>query len=348
LDRKPILYILISASLFGLSSPLAKLLLKNISPLTLAGLLYLGAFLGLFLYSLVTQKKIPEANIERLERKDLPWLIGAILAGGVIAPISQMAGLNLISGFSVSLLLNLEGVATAIIAVFFFRENGGKRIWFALLCMTAAGVLLSWDSGQSHFNIAGPLLILLAVTCWGIDNNLTRQISNKSPVQITYLKGLVGGAISLSAAMILGKPVPLDITLLFALLLGALSYGISLVFFIKALAGLGSSRTGVFFSLGPFVGALASIVLLRDWIGWVMLPALVLMALGTWLITGEKHQHAHTHPAVTHTHMHRHDDLHHMHRHPEAIKEPHNHEHTHAELNHTHAHWPDTQHRHAH
>ena len=348
LDRKPILYILISALLFGLSSPLAKLLLKDISPITLAGLLYLGAVLGLFLYSLITNKISSTVKAMRLERRDLPWLIGAIIAGGVIAPISQMIGLNLISGFSVSLLLNMEGVTTAIIAVFFFRENTGKRLWFALLCMTVAGVLLTWDSNQSKFNIVGPLLILLAVVCWGIDNNLTRQIADKNPIQITYIKGLVGGLISICVALILGKKIPSDVTLIFALLLGAFSYGISLVFFIKALAGLGSSRTGAFFSLGPFVGAIASIVILKDWIGWMMFPALVFMALGTWLISNERHEHIHTHPAVTHTHMHVHDDMHHLHTHPFAVQGSHSHEHTHLELHHVHTHWPDIQHRHLH
>jgi drug/metabolite transporter (DMT)-like permease len=348
LDRKPIVYILISASLFGLSSPLAKLLLKDISPVMLAGLLYLGAFLGLFLYSLVTKKDIAAGKAAKLTVRDLPWLTGAIIAGGVIAPISQMVGLNLISGFSTSLLLNLEGAATAVIAVFFFRENAGKRLWLALLCMTAAGILLSWSPGQSKFSIAGPLLILLAVVCWGIDNNLTRQISDKNPIQITYLKGLIGGVISVSTALLLGKTVALDFTLLLALLLGAFSYGISLVFFIKALAGLGSSRTGAFFSLGPFVGAVASIILLREWIGWVMFPALLLMGLGVWLIGSEKHEHTHAHLAVTHVHMHRHDDMHHLHKHPAGTPEPHSHEHAHAELRHSHAHWPDTQHRHQH
>jgi drug/metabolite transporter (DMT)-like permease len=348
LDRKPILYILISAALFGLSSPLAKLLLKDISPITLAGLLYLGAFLALFLYSLATNSKKNEAKTAKLEKKDWPWLIGAILAGGVIAPICQMVGLNLISGFSTSLLLNLEGVATALIAVLFFRENAGKKLWFALLCMTVAGVLLSWNPGQSKFSIVGPLLILLAVVCWGLDNNLTRQISDKNPIQITYIKGLVGGIVSISIALILGKTVPLGFTVLWALLLGAFSYGISLVFFIKALQGLGSSRAGAFFSLGPFVGAIASVIILREWLGWVMLPALVLMVSGTWLIVNERHEHAHTHVAVTHTHLHRHDDLHHLHRHPEGNQEPHSHVHVHPEMSHTHAHWPDIQHRHEH
>jgi hypothetical protein len=132
-----------------------------------------------------------------------------------------MIGLNFISGFSVSLLLNMEGLATAIIAVFFFRENTGKRLWFSLLCMTVAGVFLSWNPNQSKFNVAGPLLILLAAVCWGIDNNLTRQISDKNPVQITYIKGLVGGLISLLAVLILGKSLSWDYGLPLALMLGA-------------------------------------------------------------------------------------------------------------------------------
>jgi drug/metabolite transporter (DMT)-like permease len=348
LDKKPFIYIFISAALFGVSSPIAKLLLKDISPVALAGLLYLGAFLGLFLYSLFTSGDTAVTRSDRLRKKDLPWLAGAVVAGGVVAPICQMLGLNLISGFSVSLLLNLEGVATAVIAVLFFRENSGRRLWLALLCMTSAGVFLSWNPERGSFNVLGPLLILIAVVSWGIDNNLTRQISDKSPIQITWIKGLVGGVISLSLALVLGMAVPFDLSVLFALILGSLSYGLSLVFFIKALKGLGSSRTGAFFSLGPCIGALVSIIVLREWIGWVMLPAFMLMAMGIWLIVGERHAHAHLHAAVTHTHSHKHDDLHHLHRHPEPIKGAHSHEHVHSELSHIHFHWPDFDHRHVH
>jgi drug/metabolite transporter (DMT)-like permease len=327
---------------------MAKLLLRDITPIALAGLLYLGAFLGLFIYSLFfSPRNAAVAEAERLRKKDLPWLAGAVLAGGVVAPISLMLGLNLISGFSVSLLLNLEGIATAVIAVLVFRENSGPRLWLALICMTAAGVLLSWSPEQGTFNITGPVLILLAVVGWGVDNNLTRQISNRNPIQITYIKGLAGGAISLSVALILGIGIPFDITLLFALLLGSLSYGLSLVFFIKALRGLGSSRTGAFFSLGPFIGAVVSIAVLREAIGWVMFPAFLLIASGVWLIVGEKHVHAHAHPSMTHTHRHRHDDLHHLHQHPQSCRE-HSHEHCHPQLNHSHVHWPDTLHRHTH
>ena len=350
MDRRPLIYAIVSAVLFGLSAPLAKLLLGDISPVALAGLLYLGAFLGLSLYSLITYKKTDtqESKAPPLEKRDLLWLLGATLAGGIIAPISLMMGLNLISGFSASLLLNLEGLCTAIIAVVVFKENAGRNLWLALLCMTAAGVFLSWDTDQSRFNVLGPLLIVLATFCWGIDNNLTRQISEKSPVQITIIKGLLAGAVSLSIALILKMKIPFDINVLYALLLGAFSYGISLVFFIKALKGLGASRTGTFFSMGPFVGALVSLVIFRNWNEWIILPAFLFMAAGIWFIFNERHVHTHLHPAVTHTHSHKHDDMHHLHEHLQEIKGAHTHAHTHPELSHAHVHWPDTHHRHVH
>jgi drug/metabolite transporter (DMT)-like permease len=349
LDRRPLAYILISAALFGLSAPLAKLLLGDISPVVLAGLLYIGAFLGLFGYSLISAKLTRRMETSpALERTDIPWLAGAILAGGVLAPISMMMGLNLVSGFSASLLLNLEGVCTVIIAVFIFKENVGKRIWLALLLMTVAGVLLSWDSTQGKFSLLGPLLIVLATFCWGIDNNLTRHISDKDPVQITWIKGLLAGTISLFIALTAGLKIHFGSTVIYALLLGALSYGFSLVFFIKALKGLGSSRTGAFFSMGPFIGAVVSILIFRIWNVWVMLPTLDLMAAGVWLILRESHLHAHSHLPITHEHPHKHDDQHHLHLHPLLTQSAHNHEHFHPELNHAHAHWPDTEHRHEH
>jgi len=349
LDKKPLLYVILSAILFGLSSPLAKLLVKDISPIAMAGLLYLGAFIGLAIYTLV--RKIGTAGDKRaipLEKRDFPWLIGAIAAGGIVAPISLMFGLKMISGFSTSLFLNLEGITTAIIAIIFFHENAGKRLWIALICMTIAGVLLSWNTKQNQFNIAGPLLVTLACIGWGVDNNLTRHISEKDPTQIVMLKGLIAGVVSLSLAFSLGRGTAFNINIVWALLLGALSYGLSLVFFIQALKGLGASRTGVFYSFGPFIGAIASIIILKEWLGWVMLPAVALMILGVWIITRERHAHQHFHQAVTHSHAHRHDDLHHEHEHPEPVQGSHTHVHIHASLSHTHSHWPDTYHRHAH
>lgn len=344
MDKNPLIFIVISASLFGISPPLAKLLVEDIPPVALAGLLYLGAFAGLSLYS--TGKRIimtdPDKKAAPLERKDLPWLAGAVLVGGIIGPISMMTGLTLISGFSASLLLNLEGLATAMIAVFFFKENAGKNLWLALVCMTIAGILLTWDPSQGKFNIAGPLLIIFAVVCWGMDNNLTRNISHKDPIQIAKIKGFVAGTTSLSLAIILGMKISLDLTIVFSLLLGSFSYGISLVFFIKALGGLGSSRTGAFFSLAPFIGAITSLIILKEWIGWVMFPATGFMIIGIWLISSEKHSHYHIHKQITHTHSHVHNDMHHLHKHSGAFHEPH----THVEIAHTHVHWPDTHHQH--
>jgi len=251
-------------------------------------------------------------------------------------------------GFTASLLLNLEGIFTAIIAVMFFKENAGKRLWLALLCMTAAGVFLAWDPVRGKFNFLGPLLVTLAMIGWGIDNNMTRNISTRNPIQITRIKGLVSGVTSISLAYAFGMSITWNANVFYALLLGAFSYGISLVFFIKALEGLGSFRTGTFFSLAPFVGAVVSLVILHEWIGWVMLPAIFLTIAGVWLITTEQHEHIHLHPEEVHTHMHMHNDLHHTHEHNGTVREPHIHEHRHDEEYHSHSHWPDTHHRHEH
>jgi drug/metabolite transporter (DMT)-like permease len=287
LNKRPILYILLSAALFGLSSPLSKILVRDISPVALAGLLYLGAFVGLAVYSLFSRVANRQTKVLPLEKKDWRWLFGAIVAGGITAPISMMLGLQMISGFSASLFLNLEGITTVVIAVIFFQENAGKRLWLAIACVTVAGVFLFWNNERGGFSIAGPLLVTLACVGWGIDNNMTRQISDKDPIAIGMLKGLIAGTVSLIAALIIGNKVAFDKSFWLALGLGALSYGLSLVLFIKALKGLGSSRTGVFFSFGPFIGAAASIIILREWLGWVTFPALALMVSGVWLIIGD-------------------------------------------------------------
>jgi len=349
MDKKPLFCIILSAALFGISTPISKLLVDDIPPLALAGFLYLGAFLGLFIYAIILRMRGPR-KYERepsLERRDLPWLAGAILSGGVIAPVALMQGLTLVSGFASSLLLNLEGVATAIIAVAVFKEHAGRRIWFALLFMTLAGVSLSWDPGQGELDPGGPLLIVLAMICWGVDNNLTQHISNKDPTQIVQLKGIVAGTTSLSLAALLGLQVSLDVSILFALFLGSLSYGLSLILFIKALEGLGSSRTGSFFSFGPFIGAVVSILLLGEIITWPLMAATFLMLLGVWMMITEHHSHMHRHEHLVHTHTHE-LDMHHQHVHPDGQHGPHAHEHTHEPMTHSHAHWPDQHHRHEH
>lgn len=349
MDKTPLAYILISASLFGLSPPLAKILVDNINPIVLAGLLYLGAFLGLSMYTLGKNLIVSKEEKERaLEKHDIPWLAGAIIAGGVLGPITLMMGLKMISGFVTSLLLNLEGLTTGLIAVLIFKEDPGKRIWLALIAMSIAGVLLSWNSQQGTFNIIGPLLIVFAMICWGIDNNLTRNISQKNPVHIAAIKGIVAGSTSIGIALLLGNSINISNSILFALILGAFSYGVSLVMFIKALEGLGSFRTGLFFSVAPFIGAVASLILFDERIELIMIPAVILMVLGVYFVVTEKHAHEHDHVDLRHSHYHTHEDPHHDHNHDEEISEGHIHEHSHEDLSHTHLHWPDSHHRHDH
>jgi len=350
LQKRPLFYVVFSAVLFGISPPLSKLLIRNISPIGLAGLLYLGAFLGLTVYTIGTNsfRRKKEGQDPPLNKRDLGWLAGAIIAGGILSPICLLLGLSKISGYSASLLLNLEGAATALIAVFIFKENAGRLIWLALASMTLAGVFLSWDPGQGRFTFSGSLLILLSMTCWGIDNNLTRNISDKNPIQIAKIKGIVAGSFSILLALALGTKIPADMTLFWGLLLGALSYGLSLVLYIKALGGLGAFRAGAFFSIAPFVGALASLVILRESVGWILIPGTIFMILGVVLVINEKHEHHHRHEKITHSHAHHHGDGHHEHNHSGDIREPHSHEHTHEETDHIHGHWPDIHHRHGH
>jgi drug/metabolite transporter (DMT)-like permease len=353
MDRRPALYVITAATLYGVGLPLTKALLRDISPVAMAGLLYCGAFIGLGLYYALAHVAGGKAKggDARLTRKDAPWLAGSILTGGFLAPILLMAGLNMATGFSASLLSNLEGVATAIIAVLVFRESTGRRLWLAMGCVTLGAVVLSWNGGEGRFELAGPVLIVLSMVCWGFDNNFTRQIANKDPMHIALAKSLVAGTVPILLILLLGGHIRLDITLAYALVVGAFGYGASLVLFILALKGIGASRTAALFGLAPFVGAVVSLAVLREWLGWVMLPAAALMALGAWLILAESHRHEHRHGPLEHSHAHTHDDGHHGHHtHPngEDAGGPHVHVHAHSELAHEHDHYPDDHHRHEH
>lgn len=351
---KSLFAVLASALLFGLSTPLAKLLLGGIHPVALAGLLYSGVFLGLAAYSAaagcVRRFGPPRRGPGEppLERRDLPWLAAAILAGGIAAPILLMLGLGRVTGLAGSLLLNFEAAATALITVLFFKENAGRRVWAALGLMTAGGVLLSWNSGQGRLEVAGPLLVLAAMAGWALDNNLTRQISGKDPVQIAMVKGLVSGAVSLTLAFSLGQGFALGLPVVGGLVVGALGYGLSLVLFIKGLKGLGTFRTGALFSFAPFAGAVASVLVLGDRVRPGMAAAGLLMAAGVALVVREKHVHAHHHGRLVHAHAHVQSDIHHVHPHQGDVREPHVHEHVHEETDHVHVHWPDGDHRHGH
>lgn len=325
------------------------MLVSDIPPVALAGLFYIGAFLGLIGYSVARgSARGDAAQSAKLLRGDLKWLLGAAVSGGIVAPVCLMLGLTLISGFSGSLLLNLEGVMTAMIAAAFFGEALGRRFALALMLMTGAGVLLSWDPSSAAFEIAGPLLLVGATASWALDNNFTRNVCAKDPVKISQIKAGAAGTASLTIALAFEGGLHWDPRLLLALLIGAVSYGTSLVFFALALQGLGAARTGAFFSLGPFAGAAISLPLLGEDMEWLMLPAAGLMAAGAWFILREQHTHLHRHERTTHTHMHSHRDGTHDHTHPYTPALPHSHEHTHPETVHEHPHWPDLHHRHKH
>jgi len=340
---------LLAAVLFGASAPLAKLLLGEIQPIMLAGLLYLGSAIGLGLLHLAASVKTkPEMAEASLKGKDYAWLLGAVLAGGIAAPILLLVSLQKTPASTASLLLNFEAVATASIAWLFFREAIGRRALAAILLITLAGIFLSLDtSGRWGFSL-GALGILAACLFWGLDNNFTRNISSKDPVLITLIKGLAGGTFSILLALSLGNEFPSVGKLLAVLALGSLSYGASIVLFIRAMRGMGAARTSALFNISPLVGVILSILLLRDQPGWMFFATIPILAVGAVLLMTESHVHTHLHPVVTHEHAHTHSDGHHTHNHDDVVNGSHSHLHEHEEITHAHIHLPDTHHRHAH
>ncbi|MFC3675730.1 DMT family transporter [Ferrovibrio xuzhouensis] len=348
MNRAAVFYALASAILFGLSAPLAKLLLGSIDPWLLAGLLYLGSGLGLAILHLAAAPWRNRAEAP-LTRRDMPWLAAAILAGGVIAPVLLMLGLARTDGATASLLLTSEGAATALLAWFAFRENVDRRIAAGMLLIVAGAALLAWPTGTDLGHLTGAPLVVAACVVWGIDNNLTRKVALADPLQVAMLKGLVAGSVNLALALARGATLPALPGLGAALLVGFLGYGVSLVLFVLALRHLGTARTGAYFSTAPFLGAMLAVPLLGDAVTIQLVVAGGLMALGVWLHLTERHVHEHDHPALAHSHRHVHD-LHHRHGHDpqDPPGEPHSHRHAHVRLRHAHAHMPDSHHRHGH
>lgn len=342
-----ILYALAAAALFGASTPLAKLLGLNLSPILLAGLLYMGSGLGLALARLIRDRGWRPSGLTSAE---WPWLIGAIAFGGILGPVALMSGLTSTSGATASLMLNLESVLTAVLAWVVFKENADRRIVIGMLAIVAGGVLLAWPQGAVHSQgWTGPLCVALACACWAIDNNLTRKVSASDALFIAGVKGLCAGLVNCSLALSLGASLPPMTVLGPTLIVGLLGYGISLVLFVLALRGLGSARTGAYFSTAPFLGAAIAILLLGESVTASFWVASLLMGLGVWIHLKESHAHEHEHQALLHRHRHVHDE-HHQHEHAFEWDgtEPHSHEHQHTPLRHSHAHFPDIHHRHKH
>lgn len=348
--RRGVLYALLAAALFGASTPFAKLLLTQTPPVLLAGLLYAGSGLGLGLWWAVRGRLRgrPRSGLPR-SWSELLWLAGAIAMGGVLGPVLLMTGLRQAPAASASLLLNMEGVFTALIAWFVFRENFDRRILAGMIAIIAGGVALAWPRSLALGGSEGAAWIAGACACWAMDNNLTRRVSVGDPVVIAALKGLVAGAVNLAIAADIGAAWPAAPQIAAAALVGLMGYGISLALFVLALRHLGAARTGAYFSTAPFIGAAASLLLFPQMPGALFWIAALLMGVGVWLHLTEKHAHPHTHGPMRHAHSHVHD-AHHRHRHDFDWdgREPHDHEHTHEPLTHSHAHYPDIHHRHEH
>lgn len=344
-------YALLAAALFGASTPFSKSLLGQVEPVMLAGLLYLGSGIGLSVFYLLRAlaQRPGQDKIAKLSSKDLPWLGGAIAAGGIAGPVLLMIGLSSVAASSASLLLNMEGVLTSVLAWFVFRENFDRRIFVGMLLIVAAGALLSWEQSLALGAPWGAAAIVGACLCWAIDNNLTRKVSASDAVQIAAAKGLVAGCVNLVIALSLGLQLPTLPVALAAGAVGLSGYGLSLVLFVLALRHLGTARTGAYFSAAPFVGAVVSLSMLGEQAGTVFWIAAACMAAGIWLHVTESHEHEHDHDEQEHTHAHRHD-AHHLHQHEFAWDgtEPHVHPHQHRPLRHVHPHFPDIHHRHEH
>ena len=339
-----------AAVLFGASTPFAKQLigdgLATSSPFLLAGLLYWGSGVGLALIRLIRDRGWKAAH---LRANEWPWLIGTIFFGGVLGPLLLMVGLAHTTAVTASLFLNLEAVLTAVLAWWIFKENAGRRIVLGMLLIVAGGAVLAWPTGEATAAGIGPLALAGACLAWALDNNLTRKVSASDALFIAGIKGLVAGCVNTSLGFALGSALPTAAMVSTAMLIGFLGYGVSLVLFVLALRGLGTARTGAYFSTAPFVGAAIAIAFFGEPTSPVFWLATGLMAAGVWLHLTEHHAHDHEHAELLHAHPHRHH-AHHQHTHDFAWDgvELHTHAHRHTQLKHRHAHFPDIHHQHSH
>jgi drug/metabolite transporter (DMT)-like permease len=328
LNSKGPICAIMAAALFGVSTPLAKLLLGEIEPVPLAALLYLGCGTGLFLVAIARRSGGTSADEAGLDPGDYPWLAGSILTGGVLAPAALFYGLLLTPAATASLLLNVEIIATTLIALFVLGEAIGRRALAAIVVITVAGIVLAWNpQGLSGYSF-GTAAVTGACLLWGIDNNLTRKISGKDPLAIALVKGLGAGGVSLLLAMLTHSSLPGFGVVAAALGVGFITYGVSIVFFVRALRDLGAARTSAYFASAPFIGSIASLALFREIPGMQFFIALPLFLLGVTLLAGERHIPWHTHERIVHVHRHRHDEYH-IHPHPGEDIDAHVHEHVH-------------------
>lgn len=331
----PILYAFLAAVFYAINTPFSKILLNNVPTTFMASFLYLGAGVGVGIMYLFHWRN--EEKADRLTRQDLPYAIGMIMLD-IFAPIFLMMGIRYGTAANASLLGNFEIVATTLIALLIFKEAVSKRLWTAIALITSSSILLSFEgTGSFHFSY-GSLFVLLATACWGLENNCTRRISDKSTYEIVVLKGIFSGGGAFIIALLLGEKLPEFQFILLAILLGFVAYGLSIFLYIRAQRDLGAAKTSAYYAVAPFIGAFLSFVLIGEKLTWVYFAALVIMIAGTVFVVMDTiarhhaHQHTHTfihtHDGSTHTHMvtHSHEHDHYV------LLDKHGHHHSQKEL----------------
>lgn len=336
-----------AAAVYGLSAPISKLLLKELSPTFIAALLYLGAGLGMLIVNIVKSILVKEQKEAKVTKNEMPYIVTMVFLD-ILAPILLIVGLSMTTSSNTSLLNNFEIVATSLIALLIFKESISKRMWVAIALITLSTIILSFEGvGAFSFSI-GSVFVISACICWGIENNCTRKLSLKDPLQIVVIKGIGSGSGALLIAIVVNGISNNIFYILCALLLGFIAYGFGIFMYIMAQRELGAARTSAYYATAPFIGVITSWILLNEGITITFLVALAVMLLGAYFATTEKHKHTHLHTQETHDHMHNHFDGHHNHTHGNDFSGEHSHMHTHQETSHEHDHLPDLHHRHSH
>ena len=343
MNRHAVVLALLAAATFGAGAPLAKALLGSIDPWILAGLLYLGAGLGLAAVRAVR----PTAGEAPLRARDVPRVAVVVVAGGVLGPLFLMSGLARTDAATASLILNVEAIATMAIAWIAYREPVDRRLLVGAAAIIAGAVVLTWTAPASLDT--GSILVAIACLCWGIDNNVSRQLSHADPVSLAMIKGLVAGTVNLMLGLAAGASIPAPAAVALGLGLGIVAYGASLVLYLRAMRDLGTARTAAYFGIAPFAGVAIAVLAFGEPVTLRLAAAGALMAIGVWIHVTERHDHEHQHVALDHEHRHVHDD-HHQHDHApgDPVGEPHSHPHRHRPMFHRHPHAPDLHHRHGH
>lgn len=346
-NNASVVYAILAALLFGINAPFSKLLLNQIDPLFLAALLYLGAGVGMTGLTVLSKKRRTASQEARLTKKEMPAVVMMVLLD-IAAPIFLLLGISLTNSSTAALLGNFEIAATSVIAMIFFKEAIGRRMWMAIGFISVASILLTVSDLSAISLSIGAVFVMLSCVCWGLENNCTRNLSIKDPVQVVIIKGFGSGLGALLIAFVWGDLSGSLLYIILAMTLGFVAYGLSIFFYVKAQRGLGAARTSAYYAAAPFMGVLISWLVLKEPITGSFLMALAIMIVGTWLALSEDHEHAHTHQKETHDHSHSHDDGHHLHDNHPPVTGAHCHEHTHENTVHSHCHLPDIHHRHMH